>query len=141
MAARPSSLRRRVEAALAADGRCRRHPCVAVLFATAVIATFVAAVPGVRLQRDTAPAIGEEHAGVAPATELQAMAFELAAEHADLQQQVASLRADLGAAAIDPELAAMLQELTSRLQALERARTRLTLLLTSRAPARRVSSR
>jgi beta-lactamase regulating signal transducer with metallopeptidase domain len=141
MAARPSSLRRRVEAALAGDGRCRRHPVMALLLATAAIATFVAAVPGVRLHRDAAPALAEQPAGATPATELQAMALELAAEHADLQQQVASLRAEIGAAAASPELAAMLQELTSRLQALERARTRLTLLLTSRARARRVNHR
>lgn len=126
MAARPSALRERIEAALSAQPERPARSVLTVAFGALTLTSLTLAAPGVH----SAP---EEVAVTAPSAPSLREAFDLLeAEHAMLAEEVATLRAELAGRAHSQELEQLVSVLTRRLLDFERSRSRLSAQLDRR---------
>lgn len=149
MAARPSALRQRVEAALRGVVLGEPRPRRVHLLGGLLAGLLTVAAPGLATDVPDADAGDEPHAsaslpasappadavGVAETAELplRELMAQLTAQQHELQREAAELRAAL-AASPDPEVRALEAMLASRLQRLEDQRQRLLALLTIDSP-------
>jgi beta-lactamase regulating signal transducer with metallopeptidase domain len=146
MAARASSLRERVEAALRPQRHSRPHRLLAMacsgvsLSALTLVAPGVATTPFVPARAPTAIEVDPPTAAmfaaagveIPAASPLRTAAQLLQQEHAELVAEVASLRADLDGRRKSPELEQLVTMLTHRLLVLERLSARLRVRLDRR---------
>lgn len=141
MAARPSALRERVEAALQVRPAAPPRRALSAAFGGLSLTSLTLIGPGV--QSEPLPAALPVAAAPAPtvsappavgSTTQQAFSL-LQQEYATLVEQVAQLRAELGNGRASPELEQLVSTLQRRLLAVERLRTRLQALLDRRDPA------
>ncbi|HZN39972.1 MAG TPA: M56 family metallopeptidase [Planctomycetota bacterium] len=147
MAARASSLRERIEAALKPQRRSRPHRLVAMACSGVSLSALTLVAPGVAAT-SSAPApsaptaiVSESPAAavfaalgakIPAASPLRSAAQLLQQEHAELVAEVASLRADLEGRRKSPELEQLVSMLTHRLLVLERLSARLRVRLDRR---------
>jgi beta-lactamase regulating signal transducer with metallopeptidase domain len=150
MAARASSLRERIEAALKPQRHSRPHRLLAMACSGVSLSALTLVAPGVAPGAAAAPGVPSPAltpveaeppvaalfaaAGVAipAASPLRTAALLLQQEHAELVAEVASLRADLDGRRKSPELEQLVSMLTHRLLVLERLSARLRVRLDRR---------
>ncbi|HLQ36427.1 MAG TPA: M56 family metallopeptidase [Planctomycetota bacterium] len=126
MAARPSLLRARVEAALAWQDRKAPRRLLFWPAAMSLCAVLAATVPGARwlpAAELTGHDDAAEHGGP------RAVRLALAQDYEQLQQQALALRQELTAVPFDPELQVLLAQLEQRLQKVAKLRARLDAVL------------
>lgn len=157
MAARPSALRERIDAALAARPVAQVRRAAATAVGLCALASLIAAVPGVRtFVADAAGGVAPEPHDAAtvevplaatspasasapapapsPAPDATAAAFvRMQQEHTALLEEVAALQADLRGRRTSPELELLIATLSRRLLAVERLRDRLQAQLDRRS--------